>query len=238
MTYCVECGRQIPDDALICSHCGTRVAGETAESNVQPVTAPSAVPWHSVAMLVLSNLVPLIGVWFFGWNRWSIVFLYWMESAVIGFYTILKMIMAKGVPKKPVTGLGRMRLFLILFFMIHFGGSMMVHLALLTGAHMLITAIAGTRESTSSMLSIMLSGCSSMVLSHGASFVMNYWFGREYERVTPAQVMISPYPRIILMQFVSFFSFILFAPEVVMVLFKTVFDIIGHMLERRMFRKR
>jgi hypothetical protein len=189
-------------------------------------------------MLVLSNLVPLIGVWFFGWSRWSIAFLYWVESAVIGFYTVLKMIMAKGVPKKPVTGLGRMRLFLVLFFMIHFGGFMMVHLALLTGAHMLITAIAGTRESASSMFSIMLSGGSSMFLGHGASFIMNYWLGREYERVTPAQVMISPYPRIILMQFVSFFCFVLFAPEIVMVLFKTLFDIIGHVLERRMFRKR
>jgi len=238
MTYCVDCGRQIPDDALICSHCGTRVAGESAESNVQPVTAPSAVPWHSVPMLILSNLVPLVGVWFFGWSRWSIVFLYWMESAVIGIYTILKMIMAKGVAKKPVTGLGRLRLFLIVFFMIHFGGFMMVHLALLTGAHMLITTIAGTGESTSSMFSIMLSGGLSMFLSHGVSFVMNYWLGGEYERVTPSEVMISPYPRIILMQFVSFFSFVLFAPEVVMVLFKTVFDIIGHMLERRMFRKR
>jgi hypothetical protein len=160
-----------------------------------------------------------------------------MESAVIGFYAILKMIVAKGVPKKSVTGLGGKRLFLIVFFMIHFGGFMIVHLALLTGAHMLITAIAGTKESTSSMFSIMLSGGSSMFLSHGASFVMNYWFGREYERVTPAQVMISPYPRIILMQFVSFFSFILFAPELVMVLFKTVFDIVGHVLERRIFRK-
>ena len=161
-----------------------------------------------------------------------------MESAVIGIYTILKMIMAKGVAKKPVTGLGRLRLFLIVFFMIHFGGFMMVHLALLTGAHMLITTIAGTGESTSSMFSIMLSGGLSMFLSHGVSFVMNYWLGGEYERVTPSEVMISPYPRIILMQFVSFFSFVLFAPEVVMVLFKTVFDIIGHMLERRMFRKR
>jgi hypothetical protein len=214
------------------------VAAETAESEVQPATVPFAVPWRSVAMLVLSNLVPLIGVWFFGWDRWSIVFLYWMESAVIGFYTILKMILAKGVPKKPVTGLGSMRLFLILFFMIHFGGFMIVHLALLTGAHMLITAIAGTGESASSMFSMMLSGGSSMFLSHGASFIMNYWLGREYERVTPAQVMISPYPRIVLMQFVSFFCFILFAPEVVMVLFKMMFDVLGHILERRMFRNR
>jgi len=161
-----------------------------------------------------------------------------MESAVIGFYTILKMIMAKGVPKKPVTGLGSMRLFLILFFMIHFSGFMMVHLALLTGAHMLITTISGTGEGTSTMFSIMLAGGSSMFLSHGASFIMNYWLGREYERVTPAQVMISPYPRIILMQFVSFFCFILFAPELVMVLFKTVFDIVGHVFERRIFRNR
>jgi hypothetical protein len=161
-----------------------------------------------------------------------------MESAVIGFYTIPKMLFAKGVPTKPVTGLARRRLVIIVFFMIHFGGFMMVHLALLSGARLVMTAITGAQENMGNMFRIMLSGGSSMFLSHGVSFIMNYWLGREYERVTPGQVMISPYPRIILMQFVSFFCFILFAPEVVMVFFKIVFDIIGHLLERRIFREK
>jgi hypothetical protein len=238
MPYCSECGKQIRDDTLLCPYCGTRLAEDTAGSEGQPVTVPFTVPMRSMTMLVLSNLVPLIGVWFLGWDRWSIVFLYWMESAVIGFYTILKMILAKGVPKKPVSGPGRLKLFLVAFFIIHFGGFMLVHLALLTGAHLFITKISGAPESTTAMFSVMLSGGSSLFLSHGVSFITNYWRGKEYERVTPGEVMISPYPRIVLMQFVSFFCFILFAPEIVMVFFKTIFDIIGHLLERRLFRKR
>jgi hypothetical protein len=185
---------------------------------------------------VLSNLVPLVGVWFFGWDRWSIVFLYWMESAVVGFYAILKMLLAKGLPKKPTSGLGAQKWFIIVFFMIHFGGFMLVHLALLTGAHFFITSITGLKQSTSGMWNTMLMGGASMMLSHGYSFITNYWRGREYERVTPGEVMISPYPRIILMQLVSFFCFLLFMPEVVMMFFKTIFDAVGHLLERRIFQ--
>ena len=191
----------------------------------------------SFITLVLSNLIPLVGVWFFGWDRWSIVFLYWMESAVIGFYAILKMLLAKGQPKTLTSGLGAQKLFIIVFFMIHFGGFMLVHLALLTGAHLFISTITGLKQSSSDLWNTMLMGGSSMMLSHGYSFTTNYWRGREYERVTPGEVMISPYPRIILMQLVSFFCLVLFAPEIVMVFFKTIFDIIGHMLERRMFRR-
>ena len=191
----------------------------------------------SFITLVLSNLIPLVGVWFFGWDRWSIVFLYWTESAVIGFYAILKMLLAKGPPKKLTRGLGAKKPFIIIFFMIHFGGFMMVHLALLTGAHVLFATITGLKQSTSDLWNPMLIGGFSMMLSHGYSFITNFRRGREYERVTAGEVMISPYPRIILMQLVSFFCFILFAPEIVMVLFKTVFDAIGHMLERRMFQR-
>jgi hypothetical protein len=191
----------------------------------------------SLITLVLSNLVPLIGVWFFGWDRWSIVFLYWMESAVIGFYAILKMLLAKAPPKKPTSGLGAQKSFIIVFFLIHFGGFMLVHLALLTGAHFFITSITGLKQSTSDMWNTMLLGGASMMLSHGYSFITNYWRGKEYERVTPGEVMISPYPRIVLMQLVSFFCLVLFAPEIVMVFFKTIFDAVGHLLERRRFQR-
>jgi len=160
-----------------------------------------------------------------------------MESAVIGFYAIPKMLLAKGAPKKPVKGLGANKPFMILFFLIHYGGFMLVHLALLTGARMLHQLVFDVQLDTSKMSGTMLSGSASMFLSHGFSFVYNYWLGGEYEKVTVGEAMISPYPRIVLMQLVSFFSLLFLAPETVMVFFKTMFDLVGHLLERRMFRR-
>ena len=157
---------------------------------------------------------------------------------MVGIYAILKMLLAKGVPKKPVKGLGANKAFMILFFLIHYGGFMLVHLGLLTGARFLHQLAFNLQLDTGNMREIMLSGGASMFLSHGFSFIYNYWLGREYERVTVGEAMISPYPRIVLMQLVSFFTLIILAPEVVIVFFKTAFDLIGHLLERRMFKRR
>ena len=40
-------------------------------------------------------MVPLWGVLFFNWDAFYIVLLYWAENLVIGFYNILKMVLAQ-----------------------------------------------------------------------------------------------------------------------------------------------
>ena len=57
--------------------------------------------WHdlrtpAVTSLVLANLIPLAGTLFFGWSSGVIMVLYWFETAVIGFYSILKLPLAQG----------------------------------------------------------------------------------------------------------------------------------------------
>lgn len=37
MKYCTKCGAQLPDEALFCPHCGTKVEGPVAENNNQPI---------------------------------------------------------------------------------------------------------------------------------------------------------------------------------------------------------
>lgn len=46
----------------------------------------------SAKVLILANLIPLVGVIFWGWSVFNIVVLYWMENLVIGVINILKMI--------------------------------------------------------------------------------------------------------------------------------------------------
>lgn len=57
-------------------------------------------PWRqwklppSAIVLLLVNSVPLLGVALLEWTVYSVVFLYWLETAIIGFYTLLKMLVA------------------------------------------------------------------------------------------------------------------------------------------------
>jgi hypothetical protein len=68
-------------------------------------------------------MLPIYGVVVFGWDAFYIVVLYWAEKLVIGFYNILKIATAKVA--HPIEHLGK--LFLIPFFIVHFGGFVAVH---------------------------------------------------------------------------------------------------------------
>ncbi len=56
---------------------------------VFPFLAATAVqPRITGIALVVGNLLPLLGALFFGWSFSEILWLYWLESAIIGFFTI------------------------------------------------------------------------------------------------------------------------------------------------------
>ena len=44
----------------------------------------------TAAILVLSNLVPLAGILWWGWDVFVLLCLYWLETAAIGFWTVLR----------------------------------------------------------------------------------------------------------------------------------------------------
>jgi len=48
LLYCVQCGKKIPDDALICPYCGARVPGKVVEEKeTGPCTVPFSFPTKS-----------------------------------------------------------------------------------------------------------------------------------------------------------------------------------------------
>ena len=81
--------------------------------------------WLDVPVIALlaANAIPLWGVLFLGWDAFYIVLLYWTENIVVGFYNVLKMVLAP-MPH-PAAHLGK--LFLIPFFIVHYGGFTAVH---------------------------------------------------------------------------------------------------------------
>ena len=72
----------------------------------------------SLLALIGANLIPLGGVFFFGWGVTFIVLLYWIENLIAGFYNILKI----AILKTDQATDNLQKLFIIPFFCVHYGG--------------------------------------------------------------------------------------------------------------------
>jgi hypothetical protein len=164
---------------------------------VRPVSqdAPAAPDTRlSAAMLVVANLMPLAGVLFFGWDLANVMVLFWAESAVIGFYTVLKMLVT-----------GRLwAIFGVVFFLGHFGGFMAMHfmfiyLMFIRGIHA-VGPEPGVRDALLRIFVPLWIPLAALFVSHGVSFVSNFIGQREYERTSVQALMAAPYGRIVAMQ--------------------------------------
>src|SRR5687767_13486932 len=76
--------------------------------------------------LVLAvNLIPIIGVCFWGWNAKEMFLVYCLESVIAGLYTIVQMLFTTWARKKDVWDEKTSKVvsgyFFILFFIFHYG---------------------------------------------------------------------------------------------------------------------
>jgi hypothetical protein len=93
-------------------------------------------------LLVAANLLPIAGVVWWGWDAFVLLMLYWLETAIIGFWTIVRLIAAPtavDVSGKPLNEVGIAgRIALGAFIAVHAGIFMAVHFiflwALFSGA--------------------------------------------------------------------------------------------------------
>lgn len=86
----------------------------------------------STLVLIAINLVPLAGVVFWGWDVFVLLILYWLETAVIGFWTMVRVLImppptlnaatARIGATRPVGGIGA-----ALLLTVHSGIFMTVH---------------------------------------------------------------------------------------------------------------
>ncbi|MBN1263060.1 MAG: hypothetical protein JW991_01760 [Candidatus Pacebacteria bacterium] len=190
----------------------------------------------SVTALVLTNLIPVFGVLFFNWDLSSILFLYWFENIVIGFYNSLKMIKAEkpnqnGVQKTVFgkTTVNKTREELVGFFILHYGMFTLVHGFFLFGR--LINNLQ--------INPILILNTGFLFLTHGLSYFQNYLEKKEYQRLSPEQLISAPYKRVITMHLVVLAGSRLIlkingqaiGPLIVLVLVKTTIDFFSHNLE-------
>jgi hypothetical protein len=207
-----------------------------------------------VISLLIANAIPVWGVLFLGWDAFYIVLLYWTENLIIGFYNVLKMAFA-AVPY-PAAHLGK--LFLIPFFIIHYGGFTAIHgffvMALfhkeqgppmgemnwpcfLVFIQMLLNVIKHMYSVIPQQVWLVVLV---LFVSHGISFVQNYLVNGEYATAKPDKLMGSPYGRVFVMHIAiiagGFLTMAAGSPAsllVVLVTLKIVLDVNLHNREHK-----
>ncbi len=208
-------------------------AAPAAPVPVRPVSHAEAerrgLPWPSMASLVAANLIPLYMVLSGEWTLEQVILLFWAESGVIGFYTLLKMaVVARW-----------WSIFPGVFFLGHFGGFMAMHflfiyMLFLRGALPGTLAPAALDELVRLFAPLQLA-LLALVISHGISFVANFAMRREYEGARVQSLMTAPYGRIIAMQLTLILGgwVVMWlhdpAPALAMlIVFKVIADLSGH----------
>jgi len=56
---------------------------------------------NSIYQQLLLNLVPVAGYWFLDWSMFAIVYIYWVEALLVGFFLAIRVLFSKGID--PVT---------------------------------------------------------------------------------------------------------------------------------------
>lgn len=163
----------------------------------------------SAFTLILANLVPLVGVLFFGWDAVLVLALFWIENLIIGAFNVLRMAVS-GIAHKDTT-----TFFLMAFFLVHYGAFCAVHGKILLDllGIQVATEFMPAPDSTS-VLSIGYDGAavlrmlfhdlapaiwlgtSALLVSKLISFSENFLLRGEFRRHRPSHFMMRPYAQI------------------------------------------
>ncbi len=171
-----------------------------------------------VAVAIAINLIPIVGILFWGWSAFALIVLYWLENLVIGARNVLSMwasAIVGGGLKIPAA------LFFSAFFTFHYGMFCFVH-------GIFVMAMFGAGENgvfhSESMLDLasavralfaaqpnLMIGFASIALWQIVQFILFLVRG-DAGRTNPLELMGAPYPRIIVLHVTIIFGgFILMA---------------------------
>lgn len=148
----------------------------------------------TLAALVAANVAPLLGVLAFGWRLGEVLLLFWAESAIVGYYGILRMARA-----------ARWRaLYEVPFFVFHYGWFMFGHLMLVA----VVIAWDGTTKAQAlAMVPRVVPAATLLLVSHGVSFVQHVLKGGEQR--DHVREMLAPYGRVALQHAALLFGAVL-----------------------------
>ncbi len=193
----------------------------------------------SVFVLILSNLIPAIGVVYWGWSLTALVVIYWLENLIIGFFNILKMAFSFGSIQTKVKS--------IIFFCFHYGLFWLGH-----GLFMLLVLIPAVSNSPSisnhavnASFDISIRwALLSLFMSHLFSFLTNFMRWGRALKLPPEAQMFLPYGRVIVMHILIIASAFLaekWGGSLVvlglLITLKIIADVISHMVMNNIYNK-
>jgi hypothetical protein len=155
----------------------------------------------SAITLVVANLLPLYGVFFLGWDAFSIVALYWAENLVIGAINVLKMFVCNAI----------LAVFAGAFFAFHYGFFCYIHgifVLSLFGHDSWITSPIHELREFSRLFSEqhLWWAIAALAASHLFSFFANYIGGGEFRRTSVPELMQQPYGRVVVLHLAILFG--------------------------------
>lgn len=167
----------------------------------------------SDALLVAVNLVPVWGVWMYGWSASEVFMVYCLESVVIGVYNLVKLGLTSMVKRRDIwnnTGekvTWMPGIFFMFFFLIHYGFFIIIQLTI-------FLAVSGTQAAygianafdfvlhfpryLSNYSQWLLLG---FVVSYGLVMLKDFILNRAYKTASLNAIMFAPYGRIFIQQF-------------------------------------
>jgi Family of unknown function (DUF6498) len=160
--------------------------------------------------LILANLLPVFGVWFYGWDAKEVFLVYAIETLIAGLFTIIKLFIAGQFKKKDVfnTDVPQQKQsywFFIFFFIIHYGMFVAIQMAIFFS----VSGITG--DSNTGFFSFYLKWPSLLkeeawimlsvfIVSYTIKMITDFIMTEEYKNVSLGQIMFQPYGRIFIQQ--------------------------------------
>lgn len=197
----------------------------------------------SAWVLVVVNLLPIVGVFVFGWNPFDLIIAYWVENLVIGVLNYFKILIAQGDYKKGEVkidagaGIKTMvnKIYLAHFFLFHYGIFTAVH-----GVFVFtMFAEASGTVGANTIFSLIGFGLA-LLFSHIFSFFYNFLGKDEYQLNSPDYYFSLPYGRIFPIHITIIIGGLFtqtvgasWPLAVVFVILKIIIDLGGHFVEHK-----
>jgi hypothetical protein len=161
-------------------------------------------------LLIAANLIPVAGVWFWGWSAIEAFIVYALETLIIGIITILKLAvasLAKGNNEWPANGkiTRQSGIVFILFFIAHFGIFAAVQTAIFSQSADITPPGSGMFHFFFNWYSYINKDIALMllafVISNIVKMLIPFISSGEYKTTPMVFIMFQPYGRIIIQQF-------------------------------------
>ena len=192
--------------------------------------------YYPVISLILTNLIPIFGVLFLQWSLFQLLFIYSLETVIIGLLFNLKMIFTKEITNqnKVLSLYGRIN-------GIIFGD---FGLLMFVSSHAAFIYILSIVAKQRLIFSDYLFFLALLFLSHSISFFFNFMRKGEYKiPISFGFLLLQPYKRVVIMHLtiviggiitISLSSYL--GLVIPLIILKTLLDLIFHLKEHNYYK--